>query len=69
MQVKYSVSDDVLVGQNKIKGTVIGIHITHNQIEYQIRYFQSGESKTAYFYEFELLDDDRLPVGFTITKG
>jgi hypothetical protein len=35
-------------------GRVTGVWITKNVIQYEVRYFHNGDSKSVYFYEDEL---------------
>ena len=68
MEVKYNIGDSIEILPSKINGIVIGIYITFGQIQYQVRYFQGTDSKTTYFYEFELQDPTEKLLGFYIRK-
>lgn len=54
IETKYEIGQEVLIEQLKISGVVQAIYYL-NQIEYRVRYFDSGNIQDPYFFENELL--------------
>lgn len=54
IETKYEIGQRVLIEQLKISGVIQAIYYL-NQVEYRVRYFDSGNIQDPYFFENELL--------------
>ena len=66
---KFSPNNEVDIIPLKTDGIVIGVYFTLNCIEYNVRYFNGLEMKTAYFYESEISEkQEKQPLHFKTEK-
>lgn len=54
VELKFQISDTVLIEELKLKGRVVAVFIGYYGVQYQIRYFYNGKVNTIYFFESEL---------------
>lgn len=54
-EFKFNLQDKVRIIELERVGRVVSIWITERGAQYQVRYFDSAEAKTVYFYEDELI--------------
>lgn len=54
IETKYDLKNIVEITELKRPGVIKSIWLTDQGIEYQVRYFDSGEARTVYFFEDEL---------------
>ena len=53
IETKYELEEKVVVSELNITGRVIAFYY-ETKIEYKIRYFDSGDVRSVYFFENEL---------------
>ncbi len=46
--------DKVHIGELEQDGTIVGIHISVGQVEYEVRYYMEGRQHNVYFFGDEL---------------
>jgi hypothetical protein len=66
MQVnfKFSLGESVVITEINRKGLVTGAGYYKAGIQYSVSYFDNSDKKTEWFYEQELSEFEKTPLGF-----
>ncbi len=71
IQTTFDLKQKIFIKELKISGVIISMFIGNDYgLQYHVRYFKDNESKTSYFYDFELelFKETVKTVGFNIEK-
>lgn len=63
--MKFTIDEVVKIIPLGLEGRIIGIYITRNGHEYNVRYLANGNLTSAYFIDLELEEVDEKPEGLS----
>jgi hypothetical protein len=59
IEVKFNLLEKVFIEELKVYGIIMQINITEIGTQYQVRYFDNSQAQTVWFFEFELLKNEK----------
>ena len=58
MKNKFNIGDKVIINVLKLQARIVGIYISKDSLEYNVRFFDGNKTCTCYLWEDELSLED-----------